>query len=131
MPAQPDSPNNFNPRTASLLEAVVLLVDELALLAAEDWERLPDLKKKKAVIACRLRQLRAEDGAADGAPNNELEHLIAELEEQSRSNTRARIELIGHQLVALQELSLYLRESLHITLRRSTNRLLGKSGSLS
>jgi multidrug resistance efflux pump len=129
MPAKPTSPN-LNPRTAILLEAIALLVDELALLAAEDWDRLPDLKKRKAVMARQLRHLRAETGAADGTPKSELEYLISQLEAKSRSHARARLNLIGNQLVALQELSLYLRESLHVKLRKTSTRPLGKSGIL-
>ena len=78
MPAQSDSPAFPGDRTALMLEAARLLVDELALLAKQDWEALPDLKKKKVVAASRLRRLRAEIGAADGAPSPAIETLIAE-----------------------------------------------------
>ncbi|HEX4141831.1 MAG TPA: hypothetical protein VHY09_15895 [Candidatus Methylacidiphilales bacterium] len=104
------------------MEAVELLVDELALLAAGDWEKLPELKKKKVVAASRLRRLRAEAESADGPRVAGLEALIEDLEAHSRSRTRARLDLIGNQILALQELSLYLNESLHVTLQAGAKR---------
>jgi hypothetical protein len=117
-------------RTALLLEAIELLVEEIAVLAARDWEKLPDLKKRKVVAASGLRRLRAETEAADGAPITSIESLIADLEEQSQRNIRARLDLIGNQILVLQEISLYLREALHVTLRHSSNRPLGNDGPL-
>jgi hypothetical protein len=111
-----------------MLEAAGLLVDELALLAAQKWEELPDLKKKKVVAASRLRRLRAETEAADGVPSPGLETLIEELEAKSQRQIRARLDLIGNQILALQELSLYLHESLHVTMQPKTNRALGNGG---
>ena len=118
-------------RTALLLEAARLLADELALLAAQDWEKLPVLKKLKVVTASRLRRLRTEAGAADGAPNPALESLIAEFESKSRSQIHARLDVIGNQILALQELSLHLHETLHVTLQPVTNRPLGNGGVVS
>jgi multidrug resistance efflux pump len=119
MPAEPDFSQARSQRNRLLLEAVGLLLDELSALAAQDWERLPELRKKKVVAACRLRQLRAETEAADGAPVTSLESLIADLEAKSRDTIRARLNVIGYQFLALQELSLHLNESLHVTLQRS------------
>jgi len=130
MPAEPFSPNALGKRTALMLEAANLLVDELALLAAQNWEALPDLKKRKVVAASRLRRLRAETEAADGVPSPALEMLIGELETKSRRQIRARLDLIGHQILALQELSLYLHESLHVTMQPKANGSLGNGGSV-
>ena len=113
-----------------MLEAANLLVDELALLAAQNWEALPDLKKRKVVAASRLRRLRAETEAADGVPSPALEILIEELEMKSRRQIRARLDLIDHQILALQELSLYLHESLHVTMQPKANGSLGNGGSV-
>ena len=113
-----------------MLEAARLLVDELALLAAQNWEELPDLKKRKVVVASQLRRLRAETEAADGAPSPALETLIEELEVKSRRQIRARLDLIGNQIVALQELSLYLHESLHVTMQPAANGSLGNGGAV-
>jgi hypothetical protein len=130
MPTEPFSPNVLGERTALMLEAAKLLVDELALLAAQNWEALPDLKKRKVVAASRLRRLRAESEAADGVPSPALEMLIGELETKSRTQIRARLDLIDHQIFALQELSLYLHESLHVTMQPKANGSLGNGGSV-
>ena len=130
MPAEPISPNTLGERTVLMLEAAGLLVDELALLAAQNWEALPDLKKRKVVAASRLRRLRAETEAADGVPSPALEMLIGELEVKSRRQIRVRLDLIGHQILALQELSLYLHESLHVTMQPKANGSLGNGGSV-
>jgi hypothetical protein len=128
MPAQPHSINLLNLRSALLMEAIDLLLEELAALATRNWEKLPELKKKKVVAAARLRRMRAETEAADGAPADALESLVANLEAQSQHQMRVRLALIDHQLVALQDLSLYLRESMHVTLGRTANRPLGLGG---
>jgi len=109
-----------------MLEAARLLVDELAVLAAQNWEALPELKKRKVVAASRLRILRAETEAANGAPSPAIETLIGELEKESRTQIRARLDLIGNQILALQELSLYLHESLHVSMQPVAN--LGNGG---
>ncbi len=125
MSATNDSPALPKGRTALLLVAAALLVDELALLAGQKWEELPELKKKKVVAASQLHHLRAEIGAANGAPSPALESLIEDLEAKSHGQIRARLNMIGNQILALQELSLYLTESLHVTMRPSANRPLG------
>jgi len=117
MPAQPDPPEVPNERTTLLQEAARLLLDELLLIADQKWEELPELKKKKVVAAAGLRRLRAETESADGVPSPALEDLIAELEERSQRQIRARLDLIGYQILALQELSLYLHESLHVSMQ--------------
>jgi hypothetical protein len=131
MPSPANFPGTPDERTALLLEAVDLLVDELALLAAQDWDKLPELKRKKAVTASKLRRLRTESEAADGAPLPALERLVDELETLSRWQIRARLALISNQLLALQDLSLYLCEAQHIHLRRPANRPLGNGGAVS
>ena len=128
MPSPTNSSALPEAQTALLLEAAKLLVDELALLAAQNWEELPELKKKKVVTASRLRRLRAEIEAADGAPSPALESLIEDLETKSRRQIHARLDLIGNQILALQELSLYLNESLHVTLQPKANQPLGNGG---
>jgi hypothetical protein len=128
MPAQSELPALLGERTALMLEAARLLVDELALLAAQNWEALPDLKKRKVVAASRLRRLRAEMAAADVAASPAIETLIAELEAKSKGQIRERLDFIGNQILALQELSLYLHESLHVTMQPRANGSLGNGG---
>lgn len=130
VPSQSNPPASPNQRTALLLEGVGLLVEELALLATQDWEKLPDLKKRKVVAASRLRRLRAETEAADGAPVPMLESLIEDLEALSQGQIRTRLAVIGNQMLALQELSLYLLESQHVSLRRTTSRPFGNGSAV-
>jgi hypothetical protein len=122
MPSPFESSNFLDHRQAALLDAVELLVDELSLLSQQDWEKLPELKKRKTRVACRLRRIRAEAEAADGAPTPFLESLIVDLEEQLRRHLRSRIEVLDYQIVVLQDISLYLRESFHASLGRGRNR---------
>lgn len=129
MPPQSDLPNILDRRGKLLLGAVEVLLEELATLSREDWEKLPDLKKRKVVVASHLRRSRAEAEAA-GAPVAPIESLVANLDNQSQDNIRARLELIGKQIGALQELGQYWRECLQVSLRRTSNRPLGTDASL-
>ncbi len=128
MPAQSNPSDVPGERTALLQEAARLLLDELLLLADQKWDELPELKKKKVVTASRLRRLRAETESADGRPSPALEGLIEQLEENSQRQIRARLDLIGNPILALQELSLYLHESLHVSMRPAANRSPGNGG---
>ena len=65
-----------------------------------------------------------------GAPSPALESLIEDLEAKSKGQIRARLDLIGNQILALQELSLYLHESLHVTMQPKANGSLGNGGSV-
>lgn len=130
MPAQSFSSKAPSERAALVMEAAQLLVEELEMLAAQNWEALPDLKKRKVAVASRLRRLRAEMEAADGEPSPALETLIADLEAKSRSQIYARLDLIGNQILALQELSLYLHESLHVSMQPRANGSLGNGGAV-
>ena len=127
MPPESVQPASPNDRNALMLEAAKILVDELGVLASQNWEELPDLKKRKVIAASRLRRLRAEIEAADGPPSPALESLIEDLETKSRRQIRARLDLIGNQIIALQELSLFLKETLHVTLLARPNRGPGSS----
>lgn len=129
MPPQSDLPNILDRRGKLLLGAVEVLLEELATLSREDWEKLPDLKKRKVVVASHLRRSRAEAEAA-GAPVAPIESLVANLDNQSQDNIRARLDLIGKQIGALQELGQYWRECLQVSLRRTSNRPLGTDASL-
>lgn len=101
-------------------QAIELLMWELSTLSNRTWEDLPELKKKKVVLAGRLR-------AIDGTPalsgqeladSLRLKSQISDLETQSRQKIESQIELIGHQILALQELHQYCLECLNISFRK-------------
>ena len=117
-------PDVLEQRTTMLLKAVEVLLEELATLSREDWEKLPDLKKRKVVVAGHLRHSRAAAEAA-GAPVAPIESLVANLDQQSQDNIRARLDLIGKQILALQELGQYWRECQQVSFRRASGRPLG------
>jgi hypothetical protein len=116
------SSDHYDPRKVLLIHTVELLIDELALVSSQDWAMLPELKKSKTVVASKLRRMRAETEAADGAPIEHLEDLISDLEIMVREQLVARLELVDKQLFALKDLSLYLRESFFVKLGRSSER---------
>jgi hypothetical protein len=118
MPQSPATSPRYDPRKALLIHTVELLIDELALLARQDWEMLPELKKSKTVVASQLRRIRAETEAADGAPIEHLEALISDLEIMVRAEVASRLKVVDKQLFALKNLSLYLRESFFVKLGR-------------
>ena len=47
-----------------------------------------------------------------------LKSLISDLENQSRQKTQAQLDLIGNQILALQEQHQYWRECLNISFRK-------------
>jgi hypothetical protein len=107
-------------RVSLLAQVVEVLVEELSTLAASKWEDLPDLKKKKVVLASRLD---AVNWAHAPLPREAfdlmtLRNLITELENHSRRKIQSHMELIGNQFFALQEQHLYWRECLSVSFRR-------------
>jgi hypothetical protein len=100
-----------------LREALEVLVGELSVLAEHKAEDLPELKKKKVVLASRLGKvdrmpLLPEPDAFDLAT---LTSLIHALEAQSRQEIRSHLELLGKRLLALQEEHQYWRECLNVS----------------
>ena len=122
MPESLGPSESYDHRKALLIHTVELLIDELALLTSQDWEMLPELKKNKVVTASKLRRMRVETEAADGAPIDHLEALITDLEIMVREQLQLRVEFINSQMFALRDLSLYLRESFFTKLGRSSER---------
>jgi hypothetical protein len=129
MPIQTTQPNAPDQRDALLLSAVEVLLEELATLSGEDWEKLPELKMKKVVVAMHLRRSRAEAKVA-GTTVAPIESLVASLENQSQQDIRSRLDLIGKQIVALQELGQYWRECQRVSFLGTGNRPLGNNASL-
>lgn len=117
MPFQPLQIKDIDARTVLLGEAVELLRGELSILSNATWEDLPELKKKKTVLAARLREV---NWAYSPRPVDWLllKTQIADLEDQLRQKIEARLKLIGNQILALQEQNLYWRECLSISFRK-------------
>jgi hypothetical protein len=103
-----------------LSQAVELLRWELSTLSNHTWEDLPELKKKKVVLASRLRAVDWTPGPAGPNPANalRLKSQISDLEAQSRQKIEGQIDLIGNQVLALQELHQHWLECLNISFRR-------------
>ncbi|MEJ0000975.1 MAG: hypothetical protein WDO13_18500 [Verrucomicrobiota bacterium] len=113
-------------RTALLLEVVDLLVDELTVLAGHRWENVAALKKRKVVLASRLRRL--HERVKRPGRTELIDVLVADLDEQSQRKIAAQIDLIGRQMLALQELDQYWRECQSISFGKFINRPLGNDG---
>jgi hypothetical protein len=120
MPSPPSQTEDLHRRTRLLREIVEVLMAELSTIAHRQWENLPDLKKKKAVLACRFREFDWTSGATGQEPVNELllKSLITDLEDQSRQKIEDQLEFIDNQILALQELHQYCRECLNVSFRK-------------
>jgi len=115
IPIQPEA----QPNGLSLLrQAVELLRWELSTLSNRAWENLPELKKKKVILASLLR---ASDATPGPTPQERTDSLrlksqISGLQAQSQQQIERQIALIGHQILALQDIHQYCLECLNITL---------------
>jgi len=92
-------------------------VGELSILAEQKADELPELKKKKVVLASRLGQaaqmpLLPHPDAFDLAA---LASLVEAVEAQSRQEIRSHLDLLGKRLLALQEEHQYWRECLNVS----------------
>ena len=117
----PLSPQPDDTRTALLQRAAELILGEINLLTQQQWEELPDLKRRKVVLARQLRQL---DWLADTANRPEMNaaaRVLAELEARAHSQMRGVMDLTAQRIVALQELQLYCRECDSVSLRDSAS----------
>jgi hypothetical protein len=101
-------------------QAIELLRWELSTLSNRNWQDLPELKKKKVVLASRLREIEATPGLTgrELAESLRLKSQISDLEAQSRQKIQGQIDLIGNQILALQELHQYCLECLNISFRK-------------
>jgi len=120
MPSQPSQNEELHKRTRLSREVIELLMGELSTLSNRQWEDLPELKKKKVALASRLREFGGAPGPMDREPFDlmMLRSLITDLEDQSRQQIQVQLELIGNQILALQELHQYWRECLNISFRK-------------
>ncbi len=116
------SQNELEQRTQLLREVVELLMWELSAISHRKWENLPELKKKKGILADRLR----EYDWTPGPPDQEsfdltmLKAQIADLEYQSRQKVQMQLQMIRGQLNALQGQKQYWLECLNIYFRKYT-----------
>ena len=120
MPSSSPSPAEKHSKiTFLLIEVIALLTRELAILANSRWEDLPGLKKEKAILASRLKSVDWAPIPSHEEPANWrlLKSRIADLEEECRRKVQAQIELIGKQVLALQEIHQYWLECLSISFR--------------
>jgi hypothetical protein len=101
-------------------QAVELLKWELSTLSNHTWEDLPELKKKKVVLASLFRKISRTPGPTgrELADSLRLKSQISDLEAQSRQKIESQIDLIGNQILALQELHQYCLECLNISFRK-------------
>ncbi len=92
------------PAEALVREAVEVLLAELAVIAEHRWADLPDVKKRKVVVASRLRALPGEEPSL--VPQQLLTILLG-LESQTRRQAELFVERSGRQILALQEARQY------------------------
>lgn len=91
-------------KTVLLREVVELLMWELSAISNRKWEDLPELKRRKGLLATKLRQ---HDWTID--PQNPepldlvmLRSQINDLEYQSRQKIQVQLQMVKGQINALQ-----------------------------
>jgi hypothetical protein len=97
-----------------------LLLAEISALTKRQWEDVPGLKKKKVILASRLRELDLTSGPIEEEPYDlrMLKSLVADLEDHYRVKVEQQLGLIDNQVLALQELHQYWREDLNVSFRK-------------
>jgi hypothetical protein len=107
-------------RTLLLREVVELLMWELSAISNRKWEDLPGLKKKKEILADRLRQYDWTSSPDEMEPLDlvMLKSQIADLEYQSRKKVQVQLQMITGQIQALQGQKQYWLECLNIYFRK-------------
>ena len=121
MPSDSSQPQGLQKGPFLLGQAIELLRWELSTLSNRNWQDLPELKKKKVVLASRLQSEIAGTPGPTGrelAESLRLKSQISDLEAQSRQKIQGQIDLIGNQILALQELHQYCLECLNISFRK-------------
>ena len=107
-------------RTLLLREVVELLMWELFAISNRKWEDLPELKKKKGVLADRLRQYDWTPGPRDeeSLELTMLRSQISDLEFQSGRKIQVQLEMIKGQINSLQGQKQYWLDCLNIYFRQ-------------
>jgi hypothetical protein len=110
------SQDELTKRTRLLREVVELLMWELSAISDRKWELLPELKKKKEVLAERLRQFDWSPGSQEMEPLDivMLKSQIADLEYQSRAKVQVQLQMIRGQIEVLQGQKQYWLDCLNI-----------------
>ncbi len=111
--------DELSKKTFLLREVVELLMWELNAISNRKWEDLPELKKKKTVLAEQLRQYDWTPCSQDQEPIDVsmLKAQIADLEYQSRQKVKVQMQMIQGQLDALQGQKQYWLDCLNIYFR--------------
>ena len=119
-PRQYPYPAAAQDRVSMLAEIVEILVEELAAIASRNWHDLSLLKKKKVVLASRLRSVDWTPSPAEQEASDirTLRHLVAELEGHVRRKIQEHMELLGMQVAVLQDQHQHWRECLNVSFRR-------------
>lgn len=115
------SQDELSKKTFLLREVVELLMWELNAISNRKWEDLPELKKKKHLLADQLRQYDWTPSAPDQEPIDVtmLKAQIADLEFQSRQKIKVQMQMIQGQLNSLQGQKQYWLDCLNIYFRNS------------
>jgi hypothetical protein len=101
----PTQEEELRARTILLRQVTELLMWELSTISDRKWEDLPELKRKKSLLADRLREFDWTPGPAD---TESLELLmlksqISDLEYQSKQKISVQLDMIRQQLDVLRD----------------------------
>jgi hypothetical protein len=120
MPADSPEPEEHQKGPFLLSQVIELLRWELSTLSNRNWQNLPDLKKKKVALASRLGKFEWPLRPADQEPLDlrMLKSLVTDLESHSRQKIQGQLDLIGNQILALQELHQYWLECQNVSFRK-------------
>ena len=112
--------DELSKRTLLLREVTELLMWELSAISNRKWEDLPELKKKKGILAGRLRQYDWTPGPQDeeSLELTMLRSQISDLEYQSRQKIHVQLQMIKGQINSLQGQKQYWLECLNIYFRQ-------------
>ena len=118
-PSPPPSPV-IEERITLLTEAVRVLIAELSAASDHSAWNLPEIKKKKVVLASRLAQIDWSSGPleAESFDLASLKSLVTDLETDSRQKIQSHLEFIGNQLLILQDEHQFWLECLNVSFRR-------------
>src|ERR1700691_4944830 len=120
MPSKPSQIQELRTRVSLLREVVELLIWELSTISNRQWENLPELKKKKVVLASRLGEFDWKPRPTDQGPFDltMLKSLITDLEDQSRQKVQGQFDLFANQILTLQDQHQYWLECLSISFQK-------------